>query len=72
MARVRRERCPAHRRGADLNMRTRPWAPAAVARHLWPGVLAIVGTLRLQSDTDHLSAKFERSEIPLIRTGTGR
>jgi site-specific DNA recombinase len=32
----------------------------------------IVGTVRLKPDTDHLIATFERSEIPLLVTGTGR
>jgi hypothetical protein len=30
----------------------------------------IVGAVRLMPDSDHLIAKFERSEIPLLRTGT--
>jgi hypothetical protein len=32
----------------------------------------IVGTVRLQPDTDHLIAKFERSEIPLLAIENGR
>jgi hypothetical protein len=32
----------------------------------------IVGSVRLQPDTDHLIATFERSEIPLLTSGTGR
>jgi site-specific DNA recombinase len=32
----------------------------------------IVGTVHLQPDADHLIAKFERSEIPLLTTGNGR
>jgi hypothetical protein len=32
----------------------------------------LVGTVHLQPDADHLIAKFERSEIPLLMTGTGR
>jgi len=31
----------------------------------------IVGTVRLQAETDHLIARFERSAIPLLRTGSG-
>lgn len=32
----------------------------------------IVGTVRLQPDADHLIAKFERSEIPLLAVANGR
>jgi site-specific DNA recombinase len=32
----------------------------------------IVGAVRLEPDTDHLIAKFERSEIPLLTTQNGR
>ena len=35
-------------------------------------VREIVGTVRLEPDTNDLIAKFERSAIPLLRTGTGR